>query len=309
MRQSSHEPQRSSPKRCRVGPCEAAGKSEGDQPAIQRTLPLLRDGAAALSPVKIEAFQEIRSEGRIDVYSWKVPLSRPTKDIDLLGRLNNNIENIVAVMQDVCGQSVEPDGFDFDPRSIEATNIVEYAEYGGIRVIVKAKFLANAKVLIQLDIGFGDVIVPNEISTTYPTILDFPAPILKGYSMESAIAEKFDAMAHRGMVNSRMKDFFDIWFLSRNFAFGGAVLADAIAATFENRGRAIRADPVCFSAAFAKSKDSQWQTFLRRGRLKHVLQDFQEIVSGVAAFLKPIAIALSEKKGFKETWKPNGPWM
>lgn len=247
-------------------------------------------------------------KGALMFAAWNVPVSRPTKDIDLLGRLKNSIEGIVGAMRDICRQPVEPDGFVFDPDGIEAANIAEDAEYGGIRVFIKGRFLDNAKVLVQLDIGFGDVVVPAEMPITYPTILDFPAPVLQGYSRESAISEKFDAMVKRGMLNSRMKDFFDIWFLSRQFEFDGAVLADAIRRTFETRSRPIMADAVCFSPEFSVAKDAQWKVFLRRGGMKDVPQEMREVVAAVAAFLKPVATALADGEDFRGNWKPNGPW-
>ncbi len=248
-------------------------------------------------------------KGALMFTAWEVPMSRPTMDIDLLGRTKNNIDNIVAIIQDICREPVEPDGLHFDPNSVAAAEIVEDAEYGGIRVTVRGRFLANAKVLIQLDIGFGDVIVPSETSTTYPTILDFPAPVLKGYSRESAIAEKFDAMVKRGMTNSRMKDFFDVWFLSRRFKFDGSVASDAIRKTFETRGRLIPKEPVYFSVEFIEAKGQQWRTFLRRGKMKDVPESFGDVVTAISGFLLPMVSTMVEGKNFKGTWTPPGPWM
>jgi len=248
-------------------------------------------------------------KGALMFAAWNVPVSRPTKDIDLLGRLNNSIESVAAVVRDICGQPVEPDGLVFDPGSVTAENIVEEAEYGGVRVHVGGRFLGNMKISVQLDIGFGDVIVPAELSVAYPTILDFPAPLLKGYSMESAIAEKFDAMAHRGMANSRMKDFFDIWFLSQRFAFDGAILAEAIRRTAQNRGRAISTDVAAFSPGYVTAKDAQWRLFLRRSRLTDAPTRFGEVMAILRPFLRPVVDAARTDAHFVARWPAGGPWQ
>ena len=162
-------------------------------------------------------------KGALMFSAWCGPASRPTMDIDLLGKIDNRIDTITAVMKDACLTDVEPDGISFNAETVEAVRITEDAEYEGVRVRVRGS-LGKARVSIQIDIGFGDVIVPNASTVSYPAILDFPAPELKGYTMESTIAEKFQAMVKLGVLNSRMKDFYDIWFLSRTFDFKGEIL-------------------------------------------------------------------------------------
>lgn len=153
-------------------------------------------------------------KGALMLSAWFGPASRPTVDIDLLGKIDNHLDTITAVMKDICQVGVKPDGMFFNADTVNVVRITEGALYEGVRVRVRGS-LGNALVSIQIDIGFGDVIVPNAGSVTYPAILDFPAPELKGYTMESSIAEKFQAMVKLGDLNSRMKDFYDIWFLSR----------------------------------------------------------------------------------------------
>ena len=135
-------------------------------------------------------------------------------DIDFLGRIDNSVEGIENVIREICSQEVEPDGITFDISSISGERIKEDADYEGVRARFPA-FLGNARVVIQIDIGFGDIIVPGPVEIEYPVILNLPKPHLKGYTRESAIAEKFQAMLALGIVNSRMKDFFDIWLLAR----------------------------------------------------------------------------------------------
>jgi hypothetical protein len=147
--------------------------------------------------------------------------------------------------------------------------------------------LGKARASIQIDIGFGDVIVPNADSVSYPAILDFPAPELKGYTMERTIAEKFQAMVKLGVLNSRMKDFYDIWFLSRTFDFKGEILGEAIEKTFEKRNTPVNLETALFDPSFGmdRGKDVQWRGFLRKAKLIGAADTFEEIVAAVNLFL------------------------
>lgn len=189
---------------------------------------------------------------------WRGPLSRPTMDIDLSGRLSNDMEGIIVALRQVCIQEVESDGLVFRPDSVVGERIIEGASYEGIRVRLRGS-LGTALVVIQVDIAFGDVIVPFAVATDYPTILDLPIPLVQGYSKESTIAEKFQIMVRLGVLNSRLKDFFDIWLLSRQFDFEGQTLGSAIKETFRNRETEIPAQPVALMTAFAQDTAKQSQ--------------------------------------------------
>jgi hypothetical protein len=249
-------------------------------------------------------------KGALMLMVWEAPLSRPTMDIDLLGRIDNNIETIVEVTRQICRHEVEPDGIVFDVTDIEAENIAEDADYEGIRIRFRGS-LDTARFIIQLDIGFGDVVIPSPEPTNYPTLLDLPAPRLRGYSRESTIAEKFEAMVKLGILNSRMKDFFDIWLMLRQFDFEGPILAEAISKTFSTRGTRIQAKPIALVRAFGEDpeKAAQWRGFIRKNRLKDVPQNFAEVITAIAAFLTPIAEQMAAGRVFKATWKAPGPWV
>lgn len=163
---------------------------------------------------------------------------------------------------------------------------------------------------MQLDIGFGDVVIPSPEPTKYPALLDFPSPHLRGYSRESTIAEKFEAMVKLGILNSRMKDFFDLWLMSRQFDFDGITLAEAILKTFTTRGTKIPAEPLALTDAFAKdtTKAAQWRGFLRKNRLSEAPKDLAEVIISIGAFLKPISERLAAGHVFKSIWKAQGPW-
>lgn len=240
---------------------------------------------------------------------WRMQETRPTMDIDFLGITDNRIEVIVAIVKDICQQDVEPDGLVFDPDSVEGEDIVNDADYGGVRIRFRGT-LGTARITMQLDIGFGDVIVPEPEILVYPVILDLPTPELKGYTRESVVAEKFEAMIKLGILNSRIKDFFDIWLLSRQFDFQGVMLAQAITETFANRGTAVVAEPVAFTEAYANdaARQTQWRGFIRKNRLQEIPASFAEIVGANAAFLAPIARALADGEVFEKNWQAPGPW-
>jgi predicted nucleotidyltransferase component of viral defense system len=248
-------------------------------------------------------------KGALMLTGWEAPLSRPTMDIDFLGQIDNNIEVIIAVIQEICSEKVEPDGVTFDVTSISGEPITEDADYEGARVRFHGS-LGTARFTMQLDIGFGDVVIPAPAFLEYPTILDFPAPKLRGYSKESTIAEKFEAMIKLGALNSRMKDFFDIWLLSRQFDFDGQRLAAAIKKTFSTRGTDIQFEPDALTNSFAEDppKVAQWRGFIRRNRLTNAEEDLGQVIKAVAVFLGPVAKSLAEEKPFKLTWKAPGPW-
>lgn len=249
-------------------------------------------------------------KGALMFNAWKAPTSRPTKDIDLLGRMENSTGALAAAMRDVCRQAVEVDGLVFDHESVEGMVIKEDADYEGVRVTFRGS-LQNARIAMQIDIGFGDVMFPGPEMTEYPTILDHAAPRLRGYARETAVAEKFEAMVKLGMLNSRMKDFYDIWLLSRQFDFEGAKLATAIDKTFANRGTAVEDHPAAFSPAFASdpTKATQWQAFVRKSRLADAPSELVSVVDSIAAFLSPPAAAVRGVKPFEQIWRAPGPWV
>jgi predicted nucleotidyltransferase component of viral defense system len=249
-------------------------------------------------------------KGALMLTVWKAPQTRPTMDIDLLGRTSNSPDSIVAIVQDVCRQEVEPDGLRFDADQVVARQITEDADYHGVRVSFRG-YLGTARIPMQIDVGFGDVVSPPPSSTSYPTLLEFPAPQLLGYSRETAIAEKFEAIVSLGQLNSRMKDFYDLWVLCQQFEFKGEVLAEAIAGTFKNRGTGILSLPVALTSAFAndRTKNLQWQAFLRKSRLTDAPRDLAPVVAVLAEFLLPTADALAAERPFSQQWSPPGPWV
>ena len=248
-------------------------------------------------------------KGALMLPIWSAPVSRPTRDIDLLGHLDHHLEYLIDVIRQICRQDVEPDGIVFDCDQVEGEEIREAATYGGVRIRFPGS-LGTARVRIQIDIGFGDVIIPSAADILYPTVLDFPAPALSGYTRESMIAEKLETMVTLDAANTRMKDFFDIWLLSHQFEFDGTSLAAAIHETFSNRKTEMPARSFALSRDFSDmpAKIQQWQGFLRNMRIETVPGEFGEIIDDIGRFLLPIVEALSSNRSFRGTWRATGPW-
>lgn len=246
-------------------------------------------------------------KGALMLRVWQSPEFRPTMDIDMLGRTNNEESSIIAQVRDVLAIPSQEDGILFDADSIEAERITEDADYAGLRLRFRAT-LDTARITMQIDFGFGDVIYPGPEEADLPVMLDFPAPRLLCYSRESAIAEKFEAMVKLGTLNSRMKDFYDIWLLSRQFDFEGAGLTEAIRLTFKQRGTIMPREIEAFTDAFADAKQIQWRAFHRRLGHDHVPASFSDIAEAVGGFLIPIAKHLSSVNLMPTRWNAPGPW-
>jgi hypothetical protein len=241
---------------------------------------------------------------------WQGTFSRSTRDVDLLGKLEHTVEGVTAVMRTICQQAIpDNDGLHFDPDSVTGERIIEAANYEGVRVRLIA-YLDTARIPLQVDVGFGDPLVPGPYPIRLPTILDFPPAELQGYSRESVIAEKFQAMVYLGMINSRMKDFYDIWLLVTHFDFDGATVAQAIRETFRWRQTVISPEPVALSETFAndREKQAQWAAFIRRHQFEAAPSTLIEATQIIATFLQPVIEALVVEKTFNKHWQAGGPW-
>ena len=248
-------------------------------------------------------------KGALMFSAWTGLESRPTMDIDLLGKIDNSLEVIVAAMQDACEMEVKSDGMAFHSETVTAARITEGAEYDGVRCRVRSS-LGKVRISLQVDIGFGDVVVPGPCKFAYPALLDFPPPELNGYTKESTIAEKFQAMVKLGVLNSRMKDFYDIWFLSCMFDFRGETLAEAIEKTFENRNTPITVNPTVFDLSFTKDEDKkvQWLGFIKKAKIIDAPGSFEDVAAAVKVFLEPIVASIVERQTFHGIWTAPGPW-
>lgn len=201
---------------------------------------------------------------------WFDAPHRPTRDADLLGFGEPDPERLADFVRKLCAMATE-DGMTYEAASVRVQEIREQAAYPGLRVNLRAT-LGNARCNVQLDVGFGDAVTPEPVEEDYPSLLDdLPSPRLRVYPRESVYAEKVEAIARFGIANSRMKDYFDLLALTRERAMDPAVLAKAIAATFERRRTPLpNAMPLGLMAEFARdpAKRRQWVAFLGRNRLE-----------------------------------------
>lgn len=246
-------------------------------------------------------------KGAVMFLVWTKSMYRPTMDLDLLGFGEDSAERLEQVFRDCCDFRPEPDGLVFDARSVMAENIREGQEYQGKRVTLLS-FLGKARIPVQVDIGFGDVISPRPEHIIFPTLLDFPAPEIRATTRETVVAEKFHAMVVLGIANSRMKDFADIWTLTQHFDFDGRDLAEAIAATFLRRKTAQPSEaPLALTTAFAddRQKQVQWNAFQRKGRLSPM--PLTEVIGNLSAFLMPIMVRSTLTGNMR--WTKGGPWL
>ena len=239
---------------------------------------------------------------------WSDSSHRATWDLDLLGRGVSAVPEVVAVIRDLCMSPVG-DGIVFDEASIEGEEIRAADEYAGVRVRLEAR-LAEARIPMQVDVGFGDVIVPDPTRRSYPTLLDHPPPLILVYPLEAVVAEKLEAMVSLGVTNSRMKDFYDVYLLASSFAFEGSSLTRAICATFKRRGTPFPdSEPLVLTREFlgAPERQIQWRAFLRRGRLD-APPDAGELSEVLRRFLKPVLQAAAYGEEIAARWSPGGPW-
>ncbi len=227
-------------------------------------------------------------KGAMLVTTWLENPHRPTRDIDLLGFGASQPETILAAFREIC--AINPDdGVNFDVAGLTIDRNREDLAYGGLRVVTNAQ-IGGARVRVVIDIGFGDATEPGLNEIEMPVLLEQPAPKLRAYAMETVIAEKFQAMVVLGRANSRMKDFYDNWFLAKAFTFEGDRLARAIAATFERRQTEVPLDvPDALTDAFARDdqKRKQWDAFVSGVLSDPVALDV--VISDLRAFLMPHA--------------------
>lgn len=190
--------------------------------------------------------------------------TRPTRDIDFLARnIPNDLDRVSFIFKEIAKIDIN-DGVKYDPESVEVEKITEGANYDGIRVKIKA-YIGSAEKNIQIDLGFGDVVVPDEIKMDYPSLLDFKKPNIKAYSLETVIAEKFEAILSLSLINSRMKDFYDIYILSKD-----------------------------------KDRNQMWQSYLKK--IGKEPFDFNEAMKRLNEFLLPIYISILDNNEFSGEW-------
>jgi hypothetical protein len=231
-------------------------------------------------------------------------------DLDLLGHGEDSNERMEDVFRRICRMNVENDGLTFDEGSIRVIPIREEVEYHGRRVNLLA-YLGKARIPVQVDIGFGDVVTPKAEMIGYPTLLEMTSPRIQACPQPTVIAEKFHAMVILGIANSRMKDFYDLHTLANRFAFDGAILVKAIKATFRRRKTAVPSEPpIALTDEFGRdhTKNIQWNAFIRKSATNPEAMGFPIVLSALREFILPVMNAAADNGASPGHWKAGGPW-
>lgn len=239
-------------------------------------------------------------KGALLFVAHDISRNRPTRDIDFLGsKIPNELDDLNKVIKEILNIKFD-DGLRFDSDSVEAENITEDGDYKGVRIKFNA-FLENSRERMQLDIGFGDTITAGPVEIEFPTLLDFPAPKLKVYSIETAIAEKFEAIVSLQLQTSRMKDFYDILFFAEHYNFKKETLIQALTSTFDNRSTDLELSKIIFEDKFKNDKNFQklWSAFIDRNKLE-TSKTFSEVVSKIQSFIQPVFNSRT-----KNNWNPD----
>jgi predicted nucleotidyltransferase component of viral defense system len=241
---------------------------------------------------------------------WGDQPHRPTRDVDFLGFGDIGEADLRAIFRELCDIPVEDDGLILMAESVQVEVIRDQTEYGGLRVRLFGD-LAGARVPIQADIGFGDAVTPEAKEIEYPTLLGNPAPHLKAYPRETVVAEKYQALVNLGMANSRMKDFYDLWVIAREFDFDGRILSEAIRNTFSRRRTSLpEHTPSGLGPEFYEDsqKNTQWNAFIRKGMPTTAPPSLTEVCLFLERFLLPPTQASAQGQEFRAKWEPGGPW-
>lgn len=231
---------------------------------------------------------------------------RSTRDLDLRGEGQFRPQQLARIFAELCHLEVPDDGLTFDADSITEEPIRVDEDNQGFRLRIKAK-LSGANIMLQVDVGLDLQVEPPAQLVSFPALLDHPAAEVIAYRAETVIAEKFHAMVDKDMANSRMKDFYDVRFLSKRFSFEEETLCRAIIATFRSRKSKLSAEtPIALTPDFAKAKAIQWEAFLRKSKLPK--EPFAPVVVEVERFLGPIWSSLSRRARPCRKWEPDGSW-
>lgn len=224
-------------------------------------------------------------KGGLMLKVWDSLDHRATMDIDLLARTSNQIDNLHRIITEVSEITCEEDGIAFDTQKLILRNTQTGGDYNGVSSSFSAK-LFTTKMPILIDISFNDIVIPKPQQIQYPTLLGMPELTLLGYTLETIIAEKLESVVKLALVNTRMKDFYDLWTILKSHEIQADKLSIAIRQVFANRKTPLKR-PVAFTAEFYDSKETQqrWNTFLSamgkpQIKFEDVIFELSKFISG-----------------------------
>lgn len=250
---------------------------------------------------KSEYVDNLVLKGGLFIYTLTNFESRATVDVDfLLREQSNSIEDVKKIVQEILAISTGNDYIKMEAKGFEQISLQR--KYNGVSTQIIGR-IKNVRVPFNVDIGVGDVIIPNSEQRKVITQLpDFESPEITTYSLESTIAEKFDAILQRFELTGRMKDFFDIYYLAKTFDFDGLKLQKAIFETLKNRGTSFDENSFLRVVALEEDADMQikWRYFLKN--IKTDTLEFKTVMSGIKMFLEPVYDEILTEKPFKKHW-------
>lgn len=241
--------------------------------------------------------------------AWQEQNYRVTKDADFLSFGDPYLDSLSEIFKEICQIKCPEDGISFLPESVKAQAIREEQAYDGVRISLTGS-LNKARVSLQIDVGFGDIVTPSPEMIDYPSLLDFPKPKLRAYSRYSVIAEKVEAMVKLGIANSRMKDFYDVWLLSKLHEFEYKILEQALENTFRRRETNFPdKPPLALTADFYEDtqKQQQWKAFIRKSKIRETPEDLTSLIDDLSTFILPIFKQKLEKDNHC-IWIPGKGW-
>lgn len=240
---------------------------------------------------------------------WSGTPHRPTRDVDLLMRGDNTVSAMATLLAEVCRVPVPEDGVVFLLETLSIEERGERRAYPGLHIEITAA-VGTARPRLDMDVAFGEAVTPAPEKVELPTLLAAPRPHLWAYPRETVVAEKTEALVSLGINNTRLKDFFDLWYLSRTFAFAGNTLTDALRATFSRRDTYFPAQglPLSLTGAFDADlvKQAQWTVFQRKIRGEDA--SLSQVTTALRIFLQPPLVALAGDIAFDQVWSPDTGW-
>jgi len=229
--------------------------------------------------------------------AWRNDVNRPTRDVDLLGQGSPDPARLEIVVSEIVSCDVVDDGLDFPADNIRGEVIREASLYDGIRIKTPGQ-LGRTRIPLQIDIGFGDAAVPAGELLEFPTLLDQEPPRILAYRPEYVVAEKLEAMVVLGMINTQLKDYYDLWKITRTMGLSARELAGAVAVTFSRRGTPIPDTvPPALSEEYCQDdrRRRMWDAFLDRNGLDVGCESFESIVRDLRSYLMSILAEAREQ--------------
>lgn len=248
-------------------------------------------------------------KGALLFVAWENALERPTRDLDLLTFADPDIAGLEQVFREICCVDVKPDGLIFDPSTVSGSVIREGAIHDGVRMKFTAR-LGSARNQLQVDVGFGDAVVPPPSRLDFPVLLDQDPPRILAYPPEAVVAEKFHAMITLGMTNSRLKDYYDIWRMLETTQFDMSRIMAALTATFNRRGTNMPSEkPDGLSREFADLRADAWERLPKRFELEDDLPPMGDVIQRISAFLMPAVADIAAGENISKRWTAVTGWQ